>query len=264
MNSRAPISSSVTTPSHNGWRGVVGGKPGSASGSSACAALRMCSLVAPLTLVAVVALAACSSSSIEDSDGLATQDVSVSSDTADPTDPSTTAVQSPDLKNSTAVPAPQGDSTTVPAPQGSGDGAEGTVPFTPIVTSAPVGFDEPSDFGTGLTVEISKAETANVVAALPGELGGPSVILTLEFSNSSGTPIDLNRTTVDLSFGDGVPGVPMTTPPSNPVVGSLAPDTSAFGNYVFSVPEDQLSRIVVTVKYSADAPTAVLEGSLEQ
>ena len=68
---------------------------------------------------------------------------------------------------------------------------------------------------------------------------------------------------MDLSFGDAVPGVPVQGPPSDPVGGSLAPGASAAGTYVFSVPDDQLSRIFVTVKYSADAPTAIFVGSIE-
>ena len=47
--------------------------------------------------------------------------------------------------------------------------------------SDPVGLDEPSDFGTGMTVRITSADVVDVVSALPGDVGGPSVVLTLEF-----------------------------------------------------------------------------------
>ena len=206
-----------------------------------------------LAIVAVLALSACASNAVEESQELAAEGSAVPSGVVDATE---SAAQSSMSNNTTTIPAP-------PAPNGSPDGANGTIPFTSIVMSAAVALDEPSDFGTGLTVRINEADTADVISVLPGELGGPSVILAIEFSNSSITPIDLSRTTVDLSFGDAVPGVPLTTPPSAPVAGSLAPASSALGTYVFSVPEDQLESIVVTVKYSADAPTAVFTGSIE-
>ena len=207
------------------------------------------------TLIAVVTLAACSSNSAAESQGFSAGDAAVPSGAVETTGPPR---DEPSYSSTVAS-----NSTTVPAPTGAPDSIQGTIPFTPIVASDPVGLDETSDFGTGLTVRIIAAEAADVVSEFPGDVGGPSVILTLELANSSGAPIDLSATTVDLSFGDAVPAVPLNGPPSDPVAASLASGASESATYVFSVPEDQLASLVVTVKYSADAPTAVFAGSLE-
>ncbi len=259
MDSRTTASSAVITPSRTEWR-RAGLELETVARSGIKPARRTCSLLPVLTLMAAVVLAACSSDSAQGTQNPATEDVVASSDVPSS---ETTAAERSELDTATTVPPLQTNSTTVPAPSGSVEAVDGTIPFSPIVMSDPVGLDEPSDFGTGVTVRISAAEAAEVVSALPGELGGPSVILTLEFSNSSDSPIDLDQTTVDLSFGDAVPGVPLTTSPSDPVGGVLEAGATTVGTYVFSVPEDELSRIVVTVKYSADAPTAVLIGGVE-
>jgi len=143
------------------------------------------------------------------------------------------------------------------------NGVDITVAPEPIVYSEPVAFDEPGDFGDGLNVHIADLEAVDVVSALPGEIGGPSVLLALEFRNESGAAVDLGSVTADLRYADAVSAIPVSTPPADPVSGELSSGETAVGFYVFSLPLDSRSAVELTVRYSDRAPTVVFLGSVE-
>lgn len=125
-----------------------------------------------------------------------------------------------------------------------------------------VRLDAEAPFGNGVVARISAIESTEVTSELPGEIGGPAVVLDLELVNGSEREISLDSVTVDLVDLDRAPLLPLTTSPADPLSGQLAPGASSTGRYVFSVPVGDRDDVLLTVKYSGDAPAVVLTGSL--
>jgi hypothetical protein len=126
----------------------------------------------------------------------------------------------------------------------------------------PVSFEDDAPFGDGVVARIAAIESTEVTTELPGEIGGPAVVIDLELRNGSDRQVSLDSVTVDLVDLGGAPLLPVTTEPAEPLSGQLAPGASGTGRYVFSVPVGDRDDVLLTVKYSGDAPAVVLTGSL--
>lgn len=136
-----------------------------------------------------------------------------------------------------------------------------TVPPAPERTAQPVDISEPAE-SAGVRVSVLEQQAIEVTTRLPGEIGGPAVLLTLEFVNGTADAIDLGIVTVDLVLAGGVSANPVTTEPADPFSGVVAPGESQTADYVFSVAPDLRDDVDLTIRYSAAEPTLVFTGSL--
>lgn len=137
-----------------------------------------------------------------------------------------------------------------------------TVPAIPMRLNEPISMDETGEFGDGVEVRVISTESIDADTVLPGEVGGPSIALTIEFENSSGQRVNLDATTIDLIYGDQLSASKVSTEPAAPAVGGLAPGERRSGLYVFTLPAQQRVDITLTVKYSAPTATVVFTGSV--
>lgn len=168
---------------------------------------------------------------------------------------------------SSTTPAP---SSTQPGTSGPGTGgATGTSPAPPgdadpaspsdRPTLPPVALEAPADFGTGMTARITASENVEVTAQGPGEISGPALALTVEFTNDSPQPVDLSSVTVSLDYS-GQEASGFTSPPAQPVRPEVAAGASASGVYVFAVPTEDRADVTVSVGYAASQPVVIFHG----
>ena len=166
--------------------------------------------------------------------------------------PGATAPTTAEGSAATTPPAP----TEAPSPD-----SLVTVPTDTIPVADPIPPDEVADFGTGVTAAIVDVEAVDGVAALPGEISGPALRVTVRLTNGSAAALDLGQTLVDVTYGaDRTPGLALGEPGGAPLAGSLAPGASAQGVYVFGIPVDERGQVQVTVMYDVTAPIVVFEG----
>ena len=165
---------------------------------------------------------------------------------------STTTSQATGSTSSTAsVPAPSEPTTTGPpatAPE-NGEGTDVAVNLLP-----PVARGTAAPFGGGVTAVVTKVDTVEAEAGIPGETAGNASAVTVEIRNDSNEPVDLSQVTVSATYGDAVPAIENTRAPSEQLEGSVAPGDRATGVYLFRVSPEQQDSLIVAVSagFSAD------------
>jgi hypothetical protein len=156
-------------------------------------------------------------------------------------------------------PPPAGPDTAGSAGRGS---IHERVDAAPGVTSRPVGVDGVAEFGNGVRARLAAVEPIEAEGHLPGERSGPAVAITIEVTNGSPGAIDLGNVTVDLTLADGASAYPVAVPDRPPLGGELAAGVATSGQYVFTLIPEERTHVQVHVKYSADTPTVVFDGSV--
>ncbi len=149
----------------------------------------------------------------------------------------------------------EGRTEPVPAPGGgtTDDVVESPEP-DPVVE---VDATEEADLGTGVSAAIESVKDITVAAKTPGEIAGPAVAIELSVSNAGKKAIDLSTAMVSLTNSDEMLGQPTTSDPYAPFAGELAPGDTATATYVFLLPKDARSGLVVSFQYVAGAPIAL-------
>ncbi|HEY0888153.1 MAG TPA: hypothetical protein VGE38_00900 [Nocardioides sp.] len=179
-------------------------------------------------------------------------------------DPAASATAGPTASSSAAAPSSD-DREPGPTPS-SGAPSSGSlepVPYAEITPQPAVPLTATADFGTGLTVEITRIESVRSVAKRPGEISAPAVRLTMRAHNRGAKPIDLEQMVVNLDYGrERTPAVSVQDPGGDPFAGVLAPGAAMRGVYVFNVPDADRGEIRVSTSYTGSAPTLVLAGSV--
>lgn len=159
----------------------------------------------------------------------------------------------------------QGEQTTEATPSATAEpsGSLEPVPYAEVTPRPAVPLSATADFGTGLTVEITRVEAVRSKAERPGEISAPAVRLTMRAHNDSKQPITVEGMVVTLEYGaDRTPAVNVHEPGGDPFAGVVAPGATARGVYVFNVPARARDRIRVVTSYTGAAPTLVLAGSV--
>ena len=183
--------------------------------------------------------------------------------TAEPT--TTAATSAP----ATSAPAPFGTATTQPAAQRPTSGptaATTTVPATGGATGdrptdPPVALQDSHQPAPGLSVKLASLEPITGVANLPGEVGGPSLQVTVEVTNTTSRAVDLSSTVVNLyTTHDLTPAIELSSGES-PMKPTVAPGASVQGVYVFNVPVDQRDFVTVEVDLATAVPVTLFQGA---
>ena len=140
-----------------------------------------------------------------------------------------------------------------PPPGPTGAPAIGISTLPPVPVGEPAGFSD-----VKLGARVVKIDQVQLGANGPGEIAGPGVAATVEFSNESDKDIDLGGVTVNAYYGEKVPAPPSDAAPAGPVSGPLPPKQSKSGVYVFQVPAGQSGKLSVEVNYSGSADVVVV------
>lgn len=125
-----------------------------------------------------------------------------------------------------------------------------------------VGIDEADTFETGVRAEIVTLEAVDGVAAIPGEVAGPALRITVELTNSTSESIDLDLVLVQLYYGeDATPGIGLSGPGAAPFAGVLEPGYAISGTYVITCPPGARDLIQVTVSHAPEGGIVAFEGA---
>jgi len=168
----------------------------------------------------------------------------------------------------TPAPAPGGAATPDDGSDGTEasegtDASEGPAEDPGAREQPPVPLDASPVVTDGITLRVESLTAVDGQAALPGEIGGPAVSVTVVVDNASEQPFDLAGTVVNAYSG------PELTPANGLSTGTSAfpaeapAGTTTTATYVFSVPADQRDQVRVTVDTAVDLPTVVFEGAAD-
>ena len=165
-------------------------------------------------------------------------------------------------RSSTASPSTTPSATT-PAPEESVPVE--SAPAAPEVP-APGSTQTASIDGTGtpaadVTARVSLIEPVDGTAELPGEVGGPSLRVSVEITNGTASALDLTTAVVNLYYGpDAVPANPLGQPGVVPFAAQVGPGASTTGTFVFNVPLDARDDITVELDLSVDSAVVLFRG----
>ncbi len=113
----------------------------------------------------------------------------------------------------------------------------------------------------GVTAEVEKIEAVEGTAEIPGEVGGPSLRVTVQVTNGTGSELDLSLAVLNLYYGAAMtPALPLGQPGVVPFPASVDAGESAAGTYVFNVPEDERDDITIELDLSVDSTVILFRG----
>ena len=164
--------------------------------------------------------------------------------------------------------APSAAPTAAPTPASRAGSASNVPDQTPVaprkeVVLPAVGLAEPASFGNKVSARLTTSVRVEGKGQGVGERSGPSLLVTVEITNSSAAQIDLDYIVVNLYGSHGAPGqLLLGDGRSAPMSGKLASKTSRTGTYVLRLPDPTPDTVTVTVNYGAQAPTAVFTGKV--
>ncbi|WP_193608507.1 hypothetical protein [Nocardioides lijunqiniae] len=165
-------------------------------------------------------------------------------------------------------------SATAPAPSPGSDPSSGPtgvpspgslqeVPVDEITPEPAIPLTATARLGQGLALRVVDVEDVEGVARGVGEIAGPALRITLELSNRSEDPVPVDSAVVDLLAGpDRTPAATLTGPGGRPLEGSVPAGDTVTGVYVFGVPDEDDTRVRLSVSYRSGAPVVVFAGDV--
>jgi hypothetical protein len=148
-----------------------------------------------------------------------------------------------------------------------------TTAAAPAAQPAPKPNPQPTKTTTikgkaALAIKTDLSATVTAVAAVqgkaqgPGEIAGPAVQFTIAITNETGKPFDLANTVVNAYYGtSATPATPLEQEAGRPFPKKLKDGATATGVFVFTIPKDQRSTVLVTVDTSVHTPVVAFRGS---
>jgi len=181
------------------------------------------------------------------------------SSTTSPASPSPSATEpasEPAVTPSEDPAAPSPSDASTPAPTGDPSAAPTARPTEPAVP-----LDTTAEPRRGVTAELATIESVTGVAELPGDVGGPSLRVTVKISNDTDEDVDLSGAVVVLYTGkDRAPAIELSKPGAKALPSSVAPGSSVTGVYVFNVPVAKRDLVAVEVDLASKVPVVVFQG----
>ncbi|WP_034514792.1 hypothetical protein [Actinomyces slackii] len=139
---------------------------------------------------------------------------------------------------------------------------------TEAVESGDLGADQLDSVGTDEAVTVNNDVALQIgeirsqdLAAGPGEIGGPGIVVPVTVSNTSGADLALSGLVITVSYGDeGTPAQEIVTS-SDVIPASLAAGQSLAIERAFTVPAEGRGKVRIVVDMGAGYPAAVFEGA---
>ncbi|WP_448624077.1 hypothetical protein [Geodermatophilus sp. URMC 64] len=125
-------------------------------------------------------------------------------------------------------------------------------------------FAAPASWSDGATIRVTEAHQQVTTGTGPGErTGQPQTVVTLELTNDTGRPLDLNTVVVQATYGaPPAQASPIYDAQSADFGGTLAPGASATAVYSFAIPADRLGDVVLSVDVDGYRFPAVFRGAV--
>ncbi|WP_416890357.1 hypothetical protein [Microbacterium sp.] len=167
---------------------------------------------------------------------------------------SLTATAEPPLAASSPTPQP----TDLPTPT---PGTTQAPTETPDAVEADI--DDTASPEKDVAVRVASVHRFEATGALPGEVSGPALRVTVEIDNQSDADLDTSLATLAVDFGDDrVPAPELDDPeaPANP--GIVAPGDLGTIVRSFTIPDGETDRMRVSLEMSVGKPTVIFEGGV--
>ncbi|GAB3350746.1 hypothetical protein [Modestobacter lapidis] len=190
-------------------------------------------------------------------------------------------------RGATAAPATATAPATAPAEDPSGAGEAEATPTEPpapatellaapvvvregvpssarTVSVAPAAFTAPAAWSDGASVRVTEARQQVSGGQGPGALAGqPQTVFTLEVTNGSTAPLDLNGVVVQATYGAGTTQAsPLYDGGTTDFSGTLEPGATATAVYSFAIPADELGEVSLSVDVDGLRFPAAFTGSV--
>jgi len=128
-------------------------------------------------------------------------------------------------------------------------------------TAAPVAIDEPAEPEPQVEVRLTSIEPVEGEANIPGEVGGPSLRVTVTIDNATSAALDLTSAVVNLYYGaDRLPAIDLLEPGKVDFPGNVRAGETASGTFVFLVPVDERDDVTVEFDLSSDSTVLLFAG----
>jgi hypothetical protein len=151
--------------------------------------------------------------------------------------------------------------TELPAP--SVAAREGVPASARTLTVTEADFAAPAEWSDGASVRVTDARQQVTDGRGPGERAGqPQTVFTLDITNGSAQPLDLNAVVVQAVYGGSSQASPLYDEETVDFGGALAPGATATAVYSFAIPEDQLGNVVLSVDVDGYRFPAVFSGAV--
>lgn len=180
----------------------------------------------------------------------------------------TSSTSSAPTGSSSSAAAPSGEPTasatdSAPSPDASASGSSAPTDPGARPSAAPVPLDEPAQSRPGVDVRLASIEQVEGVSTIPGEVGGPALRVSVEVTNGTKAAVPLDTAVANLYFGpDRSPAISLMEPGSKALPASVAPGETATGVWVFNVPKDQRSQVLVEFDLAVDATVVLFSGAV--
>ena len=128
-------------------------------------------------------------------------------------------------------------------------------------TAAPVAIDEPAEPEPQVEVRLTSIEPVEGEANIPGEVGGPSLRVTVTIDNATSAALDLTSAVVNLYYGaDRLPAIDLLEPGKVDFPGNVRAGETASGTFVFLVPVDERDDVTVEFDLASDSTVVLFAG----
>lgn len=132
-------------------------------------------------------------------------------------------------------------------------------PDNPFPERAPVEVGAKTKLGNGLVVTVSDLERIEGEAQGPGEIAGPAVRATITVQNTAKQQRPLSVFAINAFLGaDRVPAGELSGSGAAPLPDSVAAGKTVTGVYVFSVPDDSPSPVVISIDTDPKSPLIIV------
>lgn len=127
----------------------------------------------------------------------------------------------------------------------------------------PVPLDGVAEPVAQVEVELVSIEAVTGVANIAGEVGGPALRVSVAVTNGTAAPFETPAVVVNLYTGDDrSPAGGIREPGGRELPGLIPAGQSQLGVYLFTVPEDARSVVLIEVDLQVGEPVALFEGAV--
>ncbi|MEN0128931.1 MAG: hypothetical protein AAGC49_05775 [Brevundimonas sp.] len=221
-----------------------------------------------ITLVGLlVPLAACTDDGPSNADASAS--ASASAPSASPTAAASATPSAGPSPDASATPTTKPSDNPGPKPSDRPSQAAPTKIATPSPTPRDDGREQvevPIDDGAvpakDVTAFVSRIESVTGEAALPGEVGGPSLRVTVVVQNDTGKTLDTSTAVINLYYGkDRTPAVSLLEPGAVAFPAEVRDGRAAEAKAVFNVPVDQRDDIGIELDLGVGHTVVLFTGA---
>jgi hypothetical protein len=141
---------------------------------------------------------------------------------------------------------------------------EGVPASARTVEAAPAAFTAPAEWSDGASVRVAEVHQQVSGGKGPGAMAGqPQTVFTLEVTNASPAPLDLNGVVVQATYGaDTTQASPLYDGTTTDFGGTLEPGATATAVYSFAIPADELGEVSLSVDVDGHRFPAVFTGAV--